>query len=113
MSRYCYSNSYPQAVSTVTINQTLLALGTATGEGQIVTEEFQEPTSLTVGGLYVDLSELVMAGYDVVVNRNGNEQSDSLYSLSTVGGVTRITFVAGEEFVAEDLISVRYAYLVT
>ena len=103
----CCNESCPEPVD-VTVNITNLNVGTASGEGQIATEQFQEPGDIAVGGVFVDLANLMIDGFDIEVFRNGVRDADASFSTSTVGGVTRVTFV--DAFLAGDLIAVNYAY---
>ena len=107
----CCNESCPEPVD-VTVNNVTITMGTASGEGRIVTDEFEVPGDLVVGNLIIDMAQLSMAGFELKVMRNGNRQDESLFSLSTVAAVTRITFIAGEEFISGDVFAIEYAYLV-
>ena len=107
----CCNESCPEPVD-VTVNNTYIQMGTASGEGRIVTDEFAVPGDLAIGNLIIDLPYENMDGFELKVFRNGNRQDEDLYSLSVVSDVTRITLVAGQEFVDGDTFAVEYAYIV-
>lgn len=100
-SAQCCETSCPEAVSDITINQTVLNL--ADGEAQVVNEPFTGETGLTI-----TLGNTPVTGFIPVVTRNGVMQKATRdYSISG----TTVTFV--ETLVADDTVIVRYAYEVT